>query len=82
MITVRYFAGARAAAGLESEPVAIPEGATVDDVLALIGARHGAALQRVLTASSLLLDEVAVRSRTHPIPPNSTLDILPPFAGG
>jgi sulfur-carrier protein len=81
-ITVRYFAGARAAAGVPDERVALPEGGTVDDVLALVTARHGAALSRVLHASSLLLDEVAVRDRSLRPRANATLDVLPPFAGG
>ncbi|MDT7583666.1 MAG: sulfur-carrier protein, partial [Pseudonocardiales bacterium] len=43
---------------------------------------HGAALARVLDASSLLLDEVAVRDRSLRLPAGATLDVLPPFAGG
>jgi len=54
----------------------------VNDVLKLVTARHGAALARVLDASSLLLDEVAVRDRSRPLTAGATLDVLPPFAGG
>jgi molybdopterin synthase sulfur carrier subunit len=82
LVTVRYFAGARAAAGVADEAVALPEGGTVDDVLTLIAARHGEPLSRVLTASSLLLDEVAVRDRTQRPRAGAVLDVLPPFAGG
>ncbi|WP_342670883.1 MoaD/ThiS family protein [Pseudonocardia acaciae] len=82
-MTVRYFAGARAAAGgVSSEAVTLPEGATVADILSQLEARHGAPLARVLKASSLLLDEVAVRDQTLRPHPNATLDVLPPFAGG
>jgi molybdopterin converting factor small subunit len=81
-VTVRYFAGARAAAGVAEERVALPEGSTVDDLLSDLVGRHGTALSRVLTASSLLLDEVAVRDRSLPLPPGAVLDVLPPFAGG
>jgi sulfur-carrier protein len=82
VITIRYFAGAKAAAGVGTEQVPLPSGATVDDVLREISARHGAALTKVLAASSLLLDEVAVRDRGQLLPAGATLDVLPPFAGG
>lgn len=81
-VTVRYFAGARAAAGVADERVVLPDGGTVADVLAVISARHGARLIQVLQASSLLLDEVAVRDRSQLAPVGATLDVLPPFAGG
>ncbi len=81
-VTVRYFAGARSAAGIDAEPICLAPGATVDDVLAAIRDRHGEPLARVLQASSLLLDEVAVRDRSAPTADGATLDVLPPFAGG
>jgi sulfur-carrier protein len=81
-VTVRYFAGARAAAGVDVEQIPLGGGSTVDDVLAALRARHGARLTEVLTASSLLLDEVAVRDRSQRIAPGDVLDVLPPFAGG
>jgi sulfur-carrier protein len=82
VVTVRYFAGAKAAAGVSAESVALNDGDTVRDVLAVLTVRHGAALARVLDASSLLLDEVAVRDRSLRLPAGATLDVLPPFAGG
>jgi sulfur-carrier protein len=81
-VTVRYFAAARAAAGVETEPVELPAGGTVHDALTAVRERHGAELGRVLDRCSFLLDEVAVRDRTVPLPGNATLDVLPPFAGG
>ncbi|TQM15658.1 MoaD/ThiS family protein [Pseudonocardia kunmingensis] len=81
-VTIRYFAAARAAAGVETEPLALPDGATVDDVLAAARARHGAELARVLDRCSFLLDEVAVRDRATAVPAGATVDVLPPFAGG
>ncbi|MBO0875307.1 MAG: MoaD/ThiS family protein [Pseudonocardia sp.] len=81
-VTVRYFAGARAAAGVASEAVTLPDNGTVADVLTLVESRHGAELRKVLAASSLLLDEVAVRDRSLHLRPGAVLDILPPFAGG
>ncbi len=82
MVTVRYFAGARSAAGLPYEAIELTPGATVDDVLMALRERHGEALSRVLTASSLLLDEVAVRDRSVLVSAGAVLDVLPPFAGG
>lgn len=79
MVTVRYWAGARAAAGREEEAV---EAATVGDLLAAFGARPQ--LTRILSASSLLVDGTAVRREDtdHRLPPGSVVDVLPPFAGG
>jgi molybdopterin synthase sulfur carrier subunit len=81
-VTIRYFAAARAAAGVEAEPLELPDGASVDDALATIRERHGAELARVLDRCSFLLDEVAVRDRSAVVPAGATLDVLPPFAGG
>lgn len=84
-LTVRYFAGAKAAAGTRSESVALGAGATVADLVdALVDAHGGEAgpLARVLAASSLLLDETAVHDRAQVLPEAATVDVLPPFAGG
>lgn len=79
---VRYFAGARAAAGTAEETVAVAAGATVADVVAEIAGRHGAALTRALEAASFLVDGVAVRDRARPVADGVSVDVLPPFAGG
>jgi molybdopterin synthase sulfur carrier subunit len=79
-ITVRYFAAARAAAGVETEPVDVS--GTVEDAIRAIRERHGAELGRVLDRCSFLLDEFAVRDRSTVVPAGATLDVLPPFAGG
>jgi sulfur-carrier protein len=81
-VTVRYFAGAKAAAGTRSEDVTVPVGATVDDLITALAADHGDALARVLAAASFLLDEVAVRDRTLVLAEGAVVDVLPPFAGG
>ncbi|XVV04367.1 MoaD/ThiS family protein [Actinosynnema sp. CA-248983] len=81
-LTVRYFAGARAAAGTQDENLALPPGATVATALAAVEAAHGEKLARVLQACSFLLDGVAVRDRATPVPAGAQLDVLPPFAGG
>jgi sulfur-carrier protein len=82
VVTVRYFAAARAAVGLTSENVDVDDGATVADALDAIADRHGEALRKVLSACSFLLDSVAVRDRATPMRSGAELDVLPPFAGG
>lgn len=81
-VTVRYFAGAKAAAGTRSEDVTVPAGTTVDDLITALAADHGEALARVLAAAGFLLDEVAVRDRTVVLAEGAVVDVLPPFAGG
>jgi len=81
-VTVRYFAAARAAAGIESEPVAVPVGATMEILLKTVRAAHGDDLARVLDRCSFLLDERAVHGLGTPIRDGQVLDVLPPFAGG
>ncbi|HEU5471671.1 MAG TPA: MoaD/ThiS family protein [Actinophytocola sp.] len=81
-VRVRYFAGAKAAAGTAQEEVSAPAGATVADLVTTLGARHGAELSRVLTACGFLLDGVAVRDRAAPLTEGAEVDVLPPFAGG
>lgn len=82
-LTVRYFAGARAAAGVDSEVLALPSASwTVEEAIGELARRHGPGLEKVLGACSFLLDEVAVRSRSIRLSDGATLDVLPPFAGG
>lgn len=87
-VRVRYFAGARAAAGTTEETVrVVPPGAgiasvSVADVLEAALALHGDQLARVIAASGFLLDGVAVRDRNTEVGDGAQLDVLPPFAGG
>ncbi|WP_163721795.1 MoaD/ThiS family protein [Mycolicibacterium psychrotolerans] len=80
-VTVRYFAAARAAAGVEHETVNLQPGATVADLVDTLRAR-GAALSAVLARCSYLRDGVAVRDTRTPLGDGQTVDVLPPFAGG
>ncbi len=81
-VTVRYFAAARAATGVEDEVVELAVGATIADLLDQVASQHGDRLRHILRCSSLLLDEVAVHDRLSVPGPGSTVDVLPPFAGG
>jgi sulfur-carrier protein len=77
-ITVRYFAAARAAAGVETETLDV---ATVDELVRTLTAR-GPELARILQRCSFLCDGVAVRNRAESLRTLQTVDVLPPFAGG
>lgn len=88
-MNVRYFAAARAAAGVEEERFDLASGATVTDLLQAVLAVDRAEppagtppLQRILSRSSFLLNEVAIRDRTTVLNPGDVVDVLPPFAGG
>jgi molybdopterin converting factor small subunit len=81
-VRVRYFAGARAAAGVSEEDVIMPSLASVEDVLDLLRERRGGGFAKVLTGCSFLLDGIAVRNRAVTVPDRADLDVLPPFAGG
>src|SRR5690606_9221914 len=60
-VTVRYFAAARAASGVDEEVLTLAEPATVGTAMEAAVAHHGADLERVLTRCSFLLNTVAVR---------------------
>lgn len=80
MLTVRYFAGARAAAGgVSAEPA---EAATLDDLTRLLTDRHGDRLALVMKAASFLVDGLTCHDRAATLPEDATVDVLPPFAGG
>ena len=78
---VRYFAGAAAAAGVDEETVDVDGSMTLAELCAQLGRRHPA-LEAVLAASSLLVDEVPVADRSRTLGPARRIDVLPPFAGG
>ena len=79
-IAVRYFASAAEAAGREEESVAQVH--TVGQLRASLIETYGAAMARVLASGSFLVDGVVSRDDTLPLPANTRVDVLPPFAGG
>ncbi len=85
-VRVRYFAGARAAAGVSEEKVRVlrPDSGVVRaaDVIEAVLALHDERLAKVIPACSFLLDGLAVRDRGTEVADGSELDVLPPFAGG
>ena len=79
-VTVRYWAGARAAAGTAEERLGA---GTLTELLTELAARHGPGLARVLESCSFLLDGEQLRpGGSAPLPDSGVLDVLPPFAGG
>ena len=76
---MRYFAGARAAVGIEEESA---DAQTLGELRDHLVATHGERLERVLTACSFLVNGVAAREESVPLPAGGTVDVLPPFAGG
>jgi sulfur-carrier protein len=78
VITLRYYAAARAAAGVVEEQVAGP---TLAEALAVARRRHGEQLDRVLQRCSFLVDGQQARPST-PLADGAVVEVLPPFAGG
>jgi len=88
-ITVRYWAGARAAAGT-AEDVWETDGTTGEltlaDVVARVLERHpGEQMARTVGVCSVLLGDQPVRTQdpaTVVVRPGDVVELLPPFAGG
>ena len=77
-VLVRYWAGARAAAGVDGESVSGVD--TVAGLLARLAAAHPA-LEPVLPVCSVLVGGRA-STGADPVPAGAVVEILPPFAGG
>ncbi|MCZ2823164.1 MULTISPECIES: MoaD/ThiS family protein [unclassified Modestobacter] len=78
-VTVRYFAGARAAVGVDTET---RQAGTLAELVGQLTDAHGERLERVLTACSFLVDGTSTRDRALVLTPGTVVDVLPPFAGG
>lgn len=80
-LTVRYFAAAAEAAGVEEETFA-PDavGGTIGELRDLLVDRYGSAMARVVANGSFLVDGVVQRDPTARL--GRSVDVLPPFAGG
>jgi molybdopterin converting factor small subunit len=77
-VTVRYWAGARAAAGVDQESVGGV--ATVGDLTArLLAERPG--LAAVLPVCTVLVEGLA-SGPDAALPAGAVVEVLPPFAGG
>lgn len=86
-VTVRYWAAARAAAGVESDRFDIGAGTTLDRLLEQVHDRHvdRPRLPAVVGVCSVLVGDRPVGARRPAeveIRPGDTVELLPPFAGG
>ena len=82
MAVLRYWAGARAAAGVAEELVS---GATLQDVLDAARSTRNQRFALVLTACSFVVDEQPIGRTPHPsvaLAEDAVVEVLPPFAGG
>jgi molybdopterin synthase sulfur carrier subunit len=81
LVSLHYWAGARAAAGVETESI---QTTSVAEALRQAQAARDPGFSRIIKACSLLVDGVAAhpadldRVLTGPV----RVDVLPPFAGG
>lgn len=86
-VTVRYWAAARAAAGVESDVFPVTDTTTLADVLAGVRSLHAdrPRLSEVVGVCSVLVGEQPVGSSDPsrvPLRAGQTVELLPPFAGG
>ena len=78
MVTVRYYAGARAAAGVTEEDVEVT---TLAELRAEVERRHGGRLAAVLAVATFLSDGRPLVADAA-VPGGTIVEVLPPFAGG
>ena len=80
--TLRFWAAAKAAAGVAEEEY---DATTLADALRAAQARHGPELTRVMLRSAFVVDGAPVGGRAHEsvmLTDGGTVEVLPPFAGG
>ncbi|GAA4182463.1 MoaD/ThiS family protein [Gryllotalpicola kribbensis] len=78
-LTIRYFAAAAEATGVESEALAV-EPATLGTLQDALVERYGEPMRRILRSGSFLVGGIVRRDRATAL--SGTVDVLPPFAGG
>ena len=86
VITVRYWASARSAAGVEADQLSVTGPISLSEVLSRAIALHpGSRLSEVLQVCSVLVGDRPVSSEEPgdvQVAPGSSVEFLPPFAGG
>ena len=85
-VTVRYWAGARAAAGTAEDAFAVDGALSLADLVSLVLERHpDDRMARTVAVCSVLVGDRPVRSQDPSsvlVAPGSVVELLPPFAGG
>ena len=82
---VRFWASARAAAGIDGVEVLVDAPITLAELVARLGDEHGPALARILPTCSVLLGDTPVGSADPAdvvLSTDAAVEFLPPFAGG
>jgi molybdopterin converting factor small subunit len=83
-VTLRFWASARAAAGVAETRIAVEEQVTLAFLVESAGAENPR-LARILGTCSVLLEDQPVASQDPGsvlVAPGQTVEFLPPFAGG
>jgi len=86
VVTVRYWASARSAAGVEADQLAVEGPVSLAEVTQQVLALHrGSRLSDVIAVCSVLVGDRPAGTRDPAqvvVEPGSTVEFLPPFAGG
>jgi sulfur-carrier protein len=84
-VTVRYWAAARAAAGVDSETFAVSGPTPLSDLLAWAKGPRDRRFADVVGCCSVMVGDRPVTTEDPSavlVQPGSTVELLPPFAGG
>jgi molybdopterin synthase sulfur carrier subunit len=85
-VTVRYWASARSAAGVESDELVVEGPVSLAEVTQQVLALHrGSRLSDVIAVCSVLVGDRPAGTRDPGqvmVEPGTTVEFLPPFAGG
>ena len=85
-VTVRYWASARSAAGVEADQLAVEGPVSLAEVTQQVLALHrGSRLSDVIAVCSVLVGDRPAGTRDPAqvmVEPGTTVEFLPPFAGG
>jgi molybdopterin converting factor small subunit len=85
-VTVRYWAAARSAAGVESDRLAVAGPVSLAEITQQVLALHrGSRLGDVIAVCSVLVGDRPAGTRDPAqvvVEPGATVEFLPPFAGG
>ena len=82
VLTVRYFAAARAASGTAEEKLAPEHAPTLGALRVALVDLHGEPMAKVMRMASFLVDGVSCRTDETALTDAAVVDVLPPFAGG
>jgi sulfur-carrier protein len=86
IVTVRYWAAARAAAGVEADQLTVSGPVSLAEVTQQALALHrGSRLDEVIGVCSVLVGDRPARTQDPAqvvVEPGTTVEFLPPFAGG